>query len=112
MSVHCAHILQKHKESRKPFDSYRNKPVTRTREEAINNIRNFQQQLNDNPQLFSQIASQYSECSSCQRGGDLGSFGRGEMQKPFEEAAFKLKTGEISDLVETDSGYHLILRMA
>ena len=83
MSVHCAHILQKHKESRRPFDSYRNKPVTRTREEAMANIQNFKQQLQDNPGLFKDIATQHSECSSSQRGGDLGSFSRGEMQKPF-----------------------------
>ena len=52
MSVHCAHILQKHKESRRPLDSFRNKQVTRTREEAIANIKNFQQQLKDKPNLF------------------------------------------------------------
>lgn len=111
MSVHCAHILQKHKESRRPFDSFRNKPVTRTREEAIANINNFLQQLRDNPSIFAQIATQYSECSSCQRGGDLGFFERGQMQKPFEDVSFKLKVGEISNIVETDSGYHLILRI-
>lgn len=111
MSVHCAHILQKHKESRRPFDSFRNKPVTRSREEAIANINNFLQQLKDNPSLFGQIATQYSECSSCQRGGDLGFFERGQMQKPFEEVSFKLKPGEISSIVETDSGYHIILRI-
>jgi NIMA-interacting peptidyl-prolyl cis-trans isomerase 1 len=99
MSVHCAHILQKHKESRRPFDSFRNKPVTRSREEAIANIKNFLQQLKDNPSLFGQIATQYSECSSCQRGGDLGFFERGQMQKPFEEVSFKLKPGEISSIV-------------
>ena len=111
MSVHCAHILQKHKESRRPVDSFRNKPVTRSREEAIANIRSFQNQLKENPALFGQIATQFSECSSCQRGGDLGFFERGQMQKPFEEVSFKLKQGEISDIVETDSGYHLILHI-
>lgn len=44
-------------------------------------------------------------------GGDLGEFERGKMQKPFEEAAFALQPGEMSGVVDTDSGVHLILRL-
>jgi NIMA-interacting peptidyl-prolyl cis-trans isomerase 1 len=49
---------------------------------------------------------------SAKRGGDLGVFGRGKMTPPFEEAAFALKVGQLSALVESDSGVHIILRVA
>lgn len=59
---------------------------------------------------FAELAEKYSDCSSAKRGGDLGPFGKGAMQKPFEEAAFALKVGELSEPVFTDSGVHIILR--
>ena len=61
---------------------------------------------------FQRIAQQISECRSAARGGDLGPFGRGQMQQAFEDAAFALQVGEISGLVDTDSGIHIILRVA
>lgn len=61
---------------------------------------------------FEDVASRHSDCSSAKRGGDLGSFGRGQMQKPFEDATFALKVGEMSDIIDTDSGVHIILRTA
>jgi peptidyl-prolyl cis-trans isomerase D len=62
-----------------------------------------------NPNDFAKLARENSKDSgSAAQGGDLGFFGRGMMVKPFEETAFRLKAGDISDVVETDFGFHII----
>lgn len=57
---------------------------------------------------FATVAKEYSEDSSASSGGELGTFGRGQMVTAFEDAAFGMKVGEISDIVETEYGYHII----
>ncbi|MEI6645870.1 MAG: peptidylprolyl isomerase [bacterium] len=57
---------------------------------------------------FEDVAKTVSECASAKKGGDLGEFGRGKMDKAFEEVVFKLKVGEISPVFETKYGYHIV----
>ena len=59
------------------------------------------EQQSERKKRFQRIASEYSDCSSAKRHGDLGSFGHGQMQKPFEDASFKLKLDEMSSIVDT-----------
>lgn len=58
---------------------------------------------------FAEAAAEYSLCPSGANGGDLGFFGKGMMVKSFEEAAFELEKGELSQPVQTQFGWHLIL---
>lgn len=66
-----------------------------------------------NGESFANLAKELSiDKGSGKRGGDLGFFGRGMMVKPFEEAAFKLQKGEMTqEPVKTEFGYHIIKRV-
>jgi foldase protein PrsA len=88
--IKCSHILlKKHSEAL----------------EVLNRIKNGES--------FSNLAKDLSiDPASGKRGGDLGFFRRGMMVKPFEDVAFKLAKGEISEPVKTDFGYHVIKRMS
>ncbi|MDD4960443.1 MAG: peptidylprolyl isomerase, partial [Gallionella sp.] len=71
------------------------------------------QQVKQNPASFAELAKANSQDpGSAINGGDLGFFGKGQMVKPFEDTTFSLKTGEISGLVKSDFGYHIIKLVA
>ena len=61
---------------------------------------------------FSRLAQEHSKCPSGKNGGQLGSFGRGQMVKEFEDAAFALEPGSVTGPIRTQFGYHLIYRTA
>ena len=86
--IHCAHILVK------------------TEKEAQAVIARLEK-----GDRFANIASEISLCPSGKRGGDLGTFGRGKMVREFEEAAFALQKGQVSPIVKTEFGYHIVRRL-
>ncbi len=86
------------------------KSVLRTREQALAVIRDVQRRATAGDDL-GRLAVEYSdEPNAGARGGSLGRFGRGQMVGAFETAVFKLKVGELSDIVETPFGFHIIQR--
>jgi len=83
----------------------------RSKEDALKEVEDIKAAI-DGGADFADQAREHSECPSGSSGGDLGDFGRGMMVAPFEEVAFDLDVDEVSGPVETDFGYHLILRTA
>ncbi|KAM7206148.1 peptidyl-prolyl cis-trans isomerase [Naviculisporaceae sp. PSN 640] len=107
--IRAAHLLVKHKESRRP-SSWKEAEITRTREEAQRIIESYEQRIKSREISLGELALTESDCSSARKRGDLGYFGPGDMQKEFEDAAFALSVGEISPIISTASGLHLIER--
>jgi preprotein translocase subunit SecD len=83
--------------------------VTRTKEEAKNLAEQILKQVKADPSQFATVAKTKSDDpSAATNSGDLGYFGKGTMTKAFEDAAFSMKPGDISDVVETEFGFHII----
>ncbi|PMD18166.1 peptidyl-prolyl cis-trans isomeras-like protein 1 [Hyaloscypha hepaticicola] len=108
--IRASHLLVKHKDSRRP-SSWREAEIKRTKEEAMSIILGHEARIRSGQTSLGQLAVSESDCSSARKMGDLGFFGKGDMQKEFEDAAFQLKPGEVSHVVETASGLHLIERL-
>ncbi|AAS51108.1 ACL120Wp [Eremothecium gossypii ATCC 10895] len=110
VQVRCLHLLIKHAGSRRPA-SHRNEHITLDKAAAVAELEQYAERYRQG-ERFEELARERSDCSSYKRGGDLGTFGRGEMQPSFEKVAFALPVGGVSDVVESDSGVHLIKRVA
>lgn len=121
--VRTAHLLIKHTGSRNPVSRRTGAEITLSKEDARKELEGYEsrirQEANGVPlgtqgdlgSVFCKYASERSDCSSFRQAGDLGHFGHGDMQAPFEDASFALKVGEMSSIVDTDSGLHLIYRI-
>ncbi|KIV92270.1 hypothetical protein PV10_06725 [Exophiala mesophila] len=108
--IRAAHLLVKHSGSRRP-SSWRETNITRSKEDAIELLKGYEEQIRSGSTTLGDLAVSESDCSSARKRGDLGFFGKGQMQKEFEDAAFALQPGEMSGVVETASGVHLIERI-
>ena len=112
--VRAAHLLIKHTQSRNPVSRRTGKQVTLTPDDAYVELQSYEQKIISEGihESFPKYAHERSDCGSFTNSGDLGFFGRGQMQRPFEEASFALQPGEMSRICSTDSGFHLIYRIA
>ncbi|KAK4541354.1 protein kinase ssp1 [Oleoguttula mirabilis] len=108
--IRCAHLLVKHRDSRRPA-SWRQAQVTRSKDEAMGIIQGYDRSIRNGSTSLGDLAVTESDCPSARKRGDLGFFGKGDMQKEFEEASFALKPGEVSKVIESASGLHIIERL-
>jgi len=101
-SIRASHILISYEGAEKATS-------TRTKEEAKGLIGDLDKKAKAGDD-FEELAKAYSDCPTAENGGDLGFFKKGRMVKPFEDAAFALEPGQVSDVVETKFGFHVIKR--
>lgn len=101
-TVTASHILLKTiDDNGKELSDKKKAEAKKKAEEALKKVKNGED--------FAEVAKEYSQdTSNASNGGELGTFGKGQMVKEFEDAAFSMKPGEISDLVKTQYGYHII----
>jgi len=105
------HILLKHTGSRNPSD-LKGHPIVRSKAEARALLSKFQKTIQSGLVSFEQLALQHSDCKSSRYGGRIRPFGPGEMHAEFERAVRNLEPGQLSGIVETPSGLHLIELLA
>ena len=107
--MRASHLLIKHSGSRNPVSRRTGESTSQiSRDMAVAELNEILKVINkDN---FAQMSHERSDCGSFAQGGDLGEFGPGAMMKPFEDAVLALQMGEISGIVDTDSGSHIIMR--
>jgi parvulin-like peptidyl-prolyl isomerase len=86
------------------------RPIVRTREEARARAESIQKLARARGADFAALAREHSDCPTAAEGGDLGRFSRGRMLPAIEAAAFKLSVGGVSEVVETEFGYHIVKR--
>lgn len=111
--VRASHLLIKHQGSRNPVSRRTGQSTAATtRDEAVKELLQWHDRITRGEISFEEAAAQRSDCGSFREGGDLGFFGPGEMMKPFEDATRALQVGQVSGVVDTDSGVHLIKRLA
>lgn len=79
-----------------------------TRENALRRITEIAEKLKRKPHKFAELAMKHSECPTALQGGELGTFIRGQLFPEIDEALFKLKEDQISDIVETEVGFHIV----
>lgn len=103
--VGAKHLVVMHRES-----AGNKGEITRTREDAKARAQEALKRVRSGEDFEKVVAVYSDEPGAGERGGDLGTFGRGAMVKPFSDAVFAMKVGEISEVVETVFGFHVIKR--
>jgi len=111
-TIRASHILVKIDEidpekAKGMTDEQKGKASDELKQQALKKAQDILAKLKQGED-FAKLATENSACPSKEKGGDLGTFEKGKMAEEFDKAAFSLKPGELSDVVETELGYHII----